>query len=42
MIDDLRLDYRAMSDMIFGEPPPFDAIIEAIAALEQNLNSAAS
>jgi Nucleotidyl transferase AbiEii toxin, Type IV TA system len=42
MIDDLRQDYRAMSAMIFGEPPPFDAIVEAIAALEQTLNSAAS
>jgi hypothetical protein len=36
----LRQDYRAMSAMIFGEPPPFDAIIEEIAALEKTLNSA--
>jgi hypothetical protein len=42
MIDALRQDYRAMSAMIFGEPPPLDAIVEAIAALEQTLNSAAS
>jgi hypothetical protein len=42
MIDDLRQDYRAMSTMIFGEPPHFDAIVEAIAALEQTLNSVAS
>ncbi len=42
MIDDLRQDYRAMSVMIFGEPPPFDAIVEAIVALEQTLNSVAS
>jgi len=36
----LRQDYRAMSAMIFGEPPPFDAIIEEIAALEKRLNGA--
>jgi Nucleotidyl transferase AbiEii toxin, Type IV TA system len=42
MIDDLRQDYRAMGDMIFGEPPQFDAIISAIAVLEQSLNSDAS
>jgi hypothetical protein len=31
MVDDLRQDYRAMSVMIFGEPPEFYAVIEAIA-----------
>lgn len=36
----LRQDYRAISAMIFGDPPPFDAIIEEIAALEKTLNSA--
>ena len=40
MVDDLRQDYRAMSAMIFGEPPPFEAIIEEITVLEQALNSA--
>lgn len=39
MIDDLRQDYRAMSVMIFGEAPSFDAVIEAIAGLEQALNA---
>lgn len=39
MIDDLRQDYRAMAAMIFGEPPPFDAIIEQIVALEHEINS---
>jgi hypothetical protein len=39
MMDDLRQDYRAMSVMIFGEPPAFDAVIEAIAALEAELNA---
>lgn len=38
MHDDLRRDYRAMTTMIFGEAPPFDAIIEAIASLEVALN----
>jgi hypothetical protein len=39
MLDDLRRDYRAMSGMIFGDAPPFDTVIESIAALEQTLNS---
>lgn len=39
MVDDLRQDYRAMSAMIFGEPPAFDAVIAAIAALEATLNA---
>jgi hypothetical protein len=39
MVDDLRQDYRAMSVMIFGDPPKFDAVIEAIAALEAELNA---
>ena len=38
MIDDLRQDYRAMSAMIFGDPPPFDEVIEAIAELQNRLN----
>ncbi|MEO0031266.1 MAG: hypothetical protein RIS94_1024 [Pseudomonadota bacterium] len=40
MVDDLRNDYRAMSVMIFGEPPDFGAVIEAIAALQNSLNAA--
>ena len=40
MVDDLRQDYRAMSAMIFGEPPSFEAIIEEITVLEQALNGA--
>ncbi|WP_217632606.1 nucleotidyl transferase AbiEii/AbiGii toxin family protein [Marinobacter sp. AC-23] len=39
MLDDLRRDYRAMSGMIFGEAPAFDAIIEDIARLEKSLNA---
>ncbi len=38
MVDALRKDYRAMSAMIFGQPPPFAAVVEAIAKLEQQLN----
>lgn len=34
----LEQDYRAMSQMIFGEIPPFDAILESIVQLEQRLN----
>jgi hypothetical protein len=41
MTDALRQDYRAMSAMIFGEPPPFDAVVEAIAELQNTLNAAA-
>lgn len=41
MIDDLRQDYRAMSVMIFDEPPPFDEVVEAIAELQNCLNAAA-
>ncbi len=39
MLDDLRRDYRAMSGMIFGEAPAFEAIIEDIAELETALNA---
>lgn len=39
MLDDLRIDYQAMSTMIFGESPNFDAIIERIVELEKDLNA---
>jgi hypothetical protein len=35
---DLEQDYRAMSQMIFGEIPAFDGILELIVQLEQRLN----
>ena len=38
MIDDLKQDYRAMSVMIFGEPPPFDDVMDAVADLQNRLN----
>jgi hypothetical protein len=40
MMDGLRQDYRAMSTMIFGEPPSFDEVMEAIAGLEETMNAA--
>lgn len=39
MIGDLRRDYAAMSGMIFGEIPRFDAVIENVERLEWTLNS---
>ena len=34
----LERDYRSMSVMIFGNPPPFGKIIEVLTALEQEIN----
>jgi hypothetical protein len=39
MVDQLRTDYRAMTGMIFGEPPTLDDVLESIAALERALNA---
>ena len=39
MIDGLRQDYRAMSTMIFGKPPDFDAVMKAIAGIEETVNA---
>ncbi|MDZ7753189.1 MAG: nucleotidyl transferase AbiEii/AbiGii toxin family protein [Gammaproteobacteria bacterium] len=38
MIDQLRVDYRAMQGMIFGDPPEFEAVLKSISALETHLN----
>ena len=38
MLADLRRDYEAMSGMVFGPIPSVDAVIEAIAELEQRIN----
>jgi hypothetical protein len=38
MLDLLRLDYQAMSVMIFGEVPTFEAVMKSIAALEATVN----
>lgn len=42
MYDDLRRDYAAMSTMIFGTAPDFDAVIESVAALQAKLNATPS
>jgi hypothetical protein len=34
----LERDYRNMGVMIFGEPPPFDTIMGALAGLEEEIN----
>ena len=38
MYDQLRRDYDAMSGMIFGDTPDFEAIIESVADLERVIN----
>jgi len=38
MIEQLRVDYRAMQGMIFGDPPSFEAVRNSISALEKRLN----
>lgn len=39
MLDDLRRDYQAMTGMIFGDAPAFNAVIEKTVELEGILNS---
>jgi Nucleotidyl transferase AbiEii toxin, Type IV TA system len=38
MIEQLRIDYRAMQGMIFGDPPGFEAVLKSISSLETRLN----
>jgi hypothetical protein len=38
MIDALRRDYAAMSAMIFGQAPAFDAVMASVSVLEAQLN----
>ncbi|MCW3837257.1 nucleotidyl transferase AbiEii/AbiGii toxin family protein [Sphingomonas canadensis] len=40
MYDALKLDYAAMSGMIFGPAPSFEAVSESIAELERRVNTA--
>ncbi|MEO5865807.1 MAG: nucleotidyl transferase AbiEii/AbiGii toxin family protein [Sphingomonas sp.] len=40
MYDDLARDYAAMKGMIFGDAPPFEAIVESVADLQRQLNAA--
>jgi hypothetical protein len=42
MIEQLRVDYRAMQGMIFGDPPSFQAVLDSIRALETRLNEHAA
>jgi len=37
----LERDYRNMAAMIFGEPFPFNKILQTLRTLEEELNSAA-
>ena len=40
MYDALKQDYAAMSGMIFGIAPTFEAVIESIADLQRRVNEA--
>jgi hypothetical protein len=39
MYEELRRDYAAMTGMIFGAAPSFEAIIESVVSLEQAINA---
>lgn len=41
MIDDLRRDYTAMTGMIFGEIPTFEAVLDSVKRLQHHLNGTA-
>ena len=41
MVNPLRVDYRAMTGMIFGDPPAFDDVLARVAALQERLNNTA-
>jgi hypothetical protein len=38
MVEQLRVDYRAMQGMIFGDPPDFEAVLDSVSSLETRLN----
>ena len=38
MFDALRRDYAAMTGMIFGDIPPFDDVVAAVAEFEAHIN----
>ena len=40
MYDSLKQDYAAMSGMIFGEPPRYEAVMESISSLQLQINAA--
>ena len=35
----LQRDFKAMAGMVFGEMPPFESVLDALADLERRLNS---
>jgi hypothetical protein len=39
LLDRLRRDYASMREMIFGEAPPFDSLIETVRTLETEINA---
>jgi hypothetical protein len=41
MYDELKRDYAAMSGMIFGQAPEFEAIVECVAHVEKSINAVA-
>ena len=38
-LDDLEADYNAMKDMLYGDIPSFDVVMEAVGTLEREINS---
>lgn len=38
MVEQLRSDYRAMTGMIFGDPPAFEDVMASVADVERRLN----
>jgi hypothetical protein len=38
MLGELRRDYQAMSGMIFGQVPAFDAVMASVVALDTQVN----
>jgi hypothetical protein len=42
MYDELRRDYAAMTGMILGPPPSFEAVVERVASLQSAINGSSS
>jgi hypothetical protein len=40
--EELQRDYSAMGEMFFGEPPPFEKILETLGSLEESINTSPS
>lgn len=41
ILDDVRKDYSAMKNMIYGEYPSFESIISCLSKLEKEIHSLA-